>query len=186
MSENDIIARIKAGDDKELGRVYEKYRQEFISWAIRTYSCTVDEAKEVYQLAIVIFYENIFNGRLTTMTSSVKSYLFAIGKNKVLEQKKFANRFTHNLEGDMNIMSEDKPVIEVEQEEATLKLVEQCLHLLGEPCKGLLEMYYYRRSNMTEIAESLGYKNTDTAKNQKYKCMKRLKKLFEERTLNTV
>ncbi len=186
MSENDIIARIKAGDDSALANIYETYRQEFISWAIRTYSCDVDEAKEVYQLAIMIFYENIFSGRLTNLTSSVKSYLFAIGKNKVLEQKKFANRFTHNLEGGKNLISDEKPMAEIEQEEATLKLVEQCLHLLGDPCKGLLEMYYYRKKNMSEIAESLGYKNTDTAKNQKYKCMKRLKKLFEERTLNTV
>lgn len=33
---------------------------------------------------------------------------------------------------------------------------------------------------MLEIAELLGYKNTDTTKNQKYKCLKRLKKLFIE------
>ena len=186
MSENDVIARIKTGDERELGAIYEKYRQEFISWIIRNYSCNIDEAKEVYQLAIMIFYENIINGKLTTMTSSIKSYVFAVGKNKMLEQKKFANRFTHNLEGTMDLINEDQPAEDVEQHEAALKLVERCLHLLGEPCKGLLELYYYRRKSMTDIAENLGYKNTDTAKNQKYKCMKRLKKIFEERTLNTV
>ena len=186
MSENDVIARIKTGDERELGTIYEKYRQEFISWIIRTYSCNIEEAKEVYQLAIMIFYENIINGRLTTMTSSIKSYLFAIGKNKMLEQKKFATRFTHNMDGTMDLMNEDQPTEDVEKQETTLKLVEHCMHLLGEPCRGLLEMYYYHKKSMTDIAKSLGYKNTDTAKNQKYKCMKRLKKIFEERTMNTV
>ena len=31
---------------------------------------------------------------------------------------------------------------------------------------------------MGEIAEMFGYTNTDNAKNQKYKCLMRLKKLF--------
>ncbi len=186
MSENDVIARIKSGDDQVLGKIYEQYRQEFISWLIRNYSCNVEEAKEVYQLAIMIFYENIMNGRLTTMTSSVKSYLFAIGKNKMLEQMKFDNKFTHNLDGTMNLMNDEQSKEEFEEKESTLKLVEHCLSLLGEPCSSLLNLYYYKRKSMNEIAQELGYKNTDTAKNQKYKCMKRLKKLLEERTLNTV
>ena len=186
MSENDVIARIKSGDEQLLGSIYQKYRQEFISWLIRNYSCNVEEAKEVYQLAIMIFYENIINERLTTMTSSIKSYLFAIGKNKMLEQLKFNNRFTHNMDGTLNLLNDDQSIEEVEEKESTLQLVEQCLHLLGEPCSSLLSLYYYHRKSMVEIAEQLGYKNTDTTKNQKYKCMKRLKKLLEERTLNTV
>ncbi len=31
---------------------------------------------------------------------------------------------------------------------------------------------------MVEIAEQFGYTNADNAKNQKYKCLKRLKKIF--------
>ena len=186
MSENDIIVRIKSGDEQLLGSIYEKYRQEFISWLVRNYNCTIDEAKEIYQLAIVIFYENIVSGRLTEMTSSIKSYLFAIGKNKMLEQFKFENKFTYNLDGTMNLTSDEYESEEKREIEPTLKLVEKCLHLLGEPCRSLLDLYYYHKKSMTEIAEQLGYKNTDTAKNQKYKCMKRLKKIFEEKTMNTV
>ena len=45
MSENDVIARIKAGDERELGAIYEKYRQEFISWIIRNYSLSYRGSK---------------------------------------------------------------------------------------------------------------------------------------------
>ena len=185
MSENDVIARIKSGDDNLLSAIYTDHRQEFTAWLMKNYSCTVDEAKEVYQLSIVIFYENILSGRLTHMTSTIKSYLFAIGKNKMLEYKKYGNRFVNDVDGNLGTQMEDESKTEKQEKEITFTIVEECLHLLGDPCQSLLDLYYYHKKTMTEIAEQLGYKNTDTAKNQKYKCMKRLKKLFEERNLNT-
>jgi len=42
----------------------------------------------------------------------------------------------------------------------------------------LLEAYYINRKGMTEISAEFGYTNADNAKNQKYKCLMRLKKLF--------
>jgi hypothetical protein len=56
--------------------------------------------------------------------------------------------------------------------------MEKSMNNLGEPCKSLLEAYYLQKRNMTEIAGSFGYTNADNAKNQKYKCLVRLKKLF--------
>jgi hypothetical protein len=49
---------------------------------------------------------------------------------------------------------------------------------IGEPCKSLIEAYYVHQKNMHEIAGFFGYTNADNAKNQKYKCLVRLKKLF--------
>jgi len=64
--------------------------------------------------------------------------------------------------------------------EADLQMVERCLQLLGDPCKTLLELYYYKRLSMAQITSSMDYKNVDTTKNLKYKCIKRLRRLFEE------
>jgi hypothetical protein len=57
-------------------------------------------------------------------------------------------------------------------------MMEQAMANIGEPCKSLLESYYINKQNMQDIAESFGYTNADNAKNQKYKCLMRLKKLF--------
>jgi hypothetical protein len=56
--------------------------------------------------------------------------------------------------------------------------METSMNNLGEPCKSLLEAYYLQKKNMVEIATEFGYTNADNAKNQKYKCLMRLKKLF--------
>jgi hypothetical protein len=57
---------------------------------------------------------------------------------------------------------------------------------LGEPCKSLLEAYYLQKKSMLEIAGDFGYTNADNAKNQKYKCLMRLKKLFFEQYKTTL
>jgi len=65
-----------------------------------------------------------------------------------------------------------------EQQNGEFQVMEKALLSLGEPCKSLLEAFYLQKRNMTEIAGSFGYTNADNAKNQKYKCLMRLKKLF--------
>mgnify|MGYP003292752002 FL=1 len=57
-------------------------------------------------------------------------------------------------------------------------MMERAINSLGEPCKSLLEAYYMQKRTMQDIAAGFGYTNADNAKNQKYKCLMRLKKLF--------
>ena len=65
-----------------------------------------------------------------------------------------------------------------EKRDAEFDMMEKAIDSLGEPCKSLLEAYYLKRQNMQLIAASFGYTNADNAKNQKYKCLIRLKKIF--------
>jgi RNA polymerase sigma factor (sigma-70 family) len=64
--------------------------------------------------------------------------------------------------------------------EESLQLIETCLDRLGEPCKSLLELYYYHSMSMEEIAERMNYKNRFTSKNLKYKCINRLRRIYIE------
>ncbi len=54
------------------------------------------------------------------------------------------------------------------------------LDKLGEPGRTILELYYYHGKSMEEIAKMLHYKNSATAKNLKYKCLLRLKKICQK------
>ena len=65
-----------------------------------------------------------------------------------------------------------------EQKNTDFQMMEKALQGMGEPCKSLLEAYYLQKKSMVEIATFFGYTNADNAKNQKYKCLMRLKKLF--------
>ena len=65
-----------------------------------------------------------------------------------------------------------------EKKNEDFMLMEHAMDKIGEPCKSLLEAYYFQKKSMPEIADFFGYTNADNAKTQKYKCLIRLKKIF--------
>ncbi len=165
--------------------VYQKYRREFLQWIRKEYQCSDDDGKDIYQLTILIFHDNIKSGKLQHLVSSVKTYLFGIGKNIALETMRKASRTAridqeHRLQDHLTD-SPDQPI-----EEDLLVRAKDALNKLGEPCRQLIELFYYQRKSMVEISVAMQYKNPETAKNQKCKCMARLRKLFESELKNNV
>jgi RNA polymerase sigma-70 factor (ECF subfamily) len=179
MIQNEIIAKIKSGGQTELGMVYEEYRTEFLRWITREYECSDDDSKDIYQLTILIFYDNVRTGKLERLVSSVKTYLFGIGKNIVMENRRKAYRQTPiDQERWLKEYLIDEPTDVIQ--EPFFEIAKNALSKLGDPCRRLVELFYYDRKSLEEISELLSYKNPETAKNQKCKCMKRLRKLCEE------
>lgn len=81
------------------------------------------------------------------------------------------------MDSDTFIQVEEE-VAESEEKELKFQKMGDALGLLGEPCKTLLEDFYLQDLSMQSITEKFGYTNADNTKNQKYKCLMRLKKLF--------
>ena len=176
--DNNLIQQIKSGDQQALGRLYEAHRSEFVRWVIKDFRCPEDDSKDIYQMAVLVVYENIQKGKLSDLTSSLKTYLFAVGKNMAREWFRRSQKnepFDQAEQLRELINEEDDP-----ESDRRLDLVYECLKKIGPPCRPLLEQFYFNRLSMEEITVSLRYKNADTAKNQKYKCMGRLRKYYEE------
>jgi len=72
----------------------------------------------------------------------------------------------------------EEDIEEYERKDQEFAMMEKAIGSLGEPCKSLIEAFYIQKRNMQDIATQFGYTNADNAKNQKYKCLMRLKKLF--------
>lgn len=178
MSDNDIIKHIREGDQLVTTRTYQLYRKEFIRWVQKKYHCSEDDAKEYYQLAFFDFYNQILSGKLTHITASIKTYLFGIGKNKFYQQQRRDSRYENTLNEEK--VTDDEPEINQKKEkELVYNHMEEALNKLGEPCRQILMMVYYENRSMEYITEKLGYKNAATTKNQKYKCMQRLRKMLD-------
>jgi RNA polymerase sigma factor (sigma-70 family) len=179
MSEQHIIERLRHGGQTELGIIYEQNRKEFIHWVSKEFSLSTDDGKDIYQMTILIFNDNVKSGKLENLVSSVKTYLFAIGKNVARESMRKAKRTTRiNQEEWLKEHMVDEADHQVE--ESAFSTAKLALQKLGQPCQKLVELFYYEKKSMEEIGTLLNYKNAETAKNQKCKCMARLRKLFEE------
>ena len=180
MQDREIINQLRSGDEQALARIYESYRNEFISWLINRYKCDVEQARDHYQFAVLKLYENVISGKLSELNSTLKTYLFAIGKNKVLESKKTATRF---VDDSLVTLKQEDEIEDLKEKENKLITIEKCLEKLGDPCQSLLKQFYFYKKSMDEIATSFNYNNRDTAKNLKFKCLQRLRKLVNEEYL---
>ena len=88
------------------------------------------------------------------------------------------NRYAPALENLKDTVPVDEEIEENERINNEFQVMEKAIGSLGEPCRSLLEAYYLEKKNMQDIALSFGYTNAENAKNQKYKCLMRLKKIF--------
>ncbi len=140
-------------------------------------SGSYDDASDVFQEAMVVLYEKS-RDRNFTLTSQLKTFLYSICRRIWLKKLQHQNRFISSEVEEGTVVPVDNEIELKEQLDNDFEQMENALRQLGEPCKSLLEAFYFQKKGMAEIAEEFGYTNADNAKNQKYKCLMRLKKMF--------
>jgi len=184
MNGASIIEMIKTGDKKSLADVYKAYRSEFVNWATAHYTCSREEARDIYQSVIITLYDNIVTNKLQQLNGSLKTYVFAIGKYKILELRRAGKKYnTHTAVEEMEL--EDVIDWEKEKKETDLLLVEKAMQKLGEPCKTMLELFYLHGMGLDKLAKHLDYKNSDTIKNLKCRCLIKLRQLITDEQTQT-
>jgi RNA polymerase sigma factor (sigma-70 family) len=169
MDESEIFERIKKGDEKALEYLYKKYYRMMTKLVI-TNSGTEEEARDVYQDALIVFWQKATSGNLV-LTSKISTFIYSICQNlwrKELDRKKRLSNEEKDMAVSMDLDSAEKE-----------KIVAKCIDQLGDTCKKVLMYYYFEEMSMQDIAEKLGFANTDTAKTKKYKCKKKLDELVK-------
>jgi len=169
MDEKEIFERIQNGDEKALEFIYKKYYRMMTKMVI-TNSGTEDEARDVYQDALVVFWQKARSGKLV-MTSKISTYVYSICQNlwrKELDRKKRLSNEEKDTAQSMDMDSGERE-----------KIIAKCLDQLGETCRKVLMLYYFDELSMQEIADKMGFANTDTAKTKKYKCKQKLDELVK-------
>ena len=178
----DLLTEIKNGNEEALLSLYKTYRNEFISWASNTYQLSKDDAKDIFQDVIIAFYENIKSGQLTSISGSVKTYLFAIGKFKTINFLKKSHKSVTFSDFDLLRVIEpsENVIMDKEENEFIKDTVKKYLNEQCEDCKKVLELYYFKEMDMKTIASEMGYKNADVAKKKKYECFKKLAEMVRK------
>lgn len=175
MNINSLIERLRNGDRTALEEIYKKYRTSFIKWITYTHKCTDDKAVDIFQNSILSFYENVLEKSFDEMNESgIKTHLYSIGKNKLLDDSRKQSKISFQEE-----VVENVPFESIEDENAEkenrINKVKKVVSELKEPCSEILKLFYFNNLSNDEIATSMKYKNGDTVKKLKYKCIQRIK-----------
>ncbi|SDS38682.1 DNA-directed RNA polymerase specialized sigma subunit, sigma24 family [Mucilaginibacter mallensis] len=129
-----------------------------------------DEAKDVFQDALVIYYEKTIN----TDTNEI-AYLIGIAKHLWLK------RYRDN---DQNIPLENIDVsADMDDESPSTKRIMHFLEKAGSKCMELLKGFYYDQLPLTDIASAFGFSGVRSATVQKYKCLEKVRETIKQKAL---
>lgn len=169
MTDEKVLELIKAGNEKALEYLYRKNYRMIVKLIMKN-SGTEDEAKDVFQDSLVVFWEKVKTNKLV-LTSKISTYLYSVSQNL---WRKELDRKARNS-GEMI----ETPTQQDWEKKERVEIIQKCLKSLGETCRKILMLYYFDKLSMTDLAKEMGFANADTAKTKKYKCKNELDKLVK-------
>ena len=132
------------------------------------------QAKDLFQETLLIVLSALHDPAFQ-LTSSLKTYTFAISKNLWLKQLRTSARWT-NLD-DTAELNNVAASVETETPPTAYETVKAILAKLTAHCQALLSAIFFLRKEMTDIVQDEGYASVHSAQNQKYKCLQQARKV---------
>jgi len=173
---HEALKALKSDDRLKLKSLYDQYRSEFIGFG-KKYDLDEDSLADVYQEAFLALRKRAMKGKLDNVNSSMKTYLFAIGKYKCFDTLKEKGRSV-TYESHLHMAGETFPDIEIDETPSLSKeqlLLRKHFKELGKKCQQVLTLFYYRGLSINEIVEQTDYQNENVVKAHKSRCLKTLR-----------
>lgn len=154
------------------------YREVFPSVAkyIAKKGGTLEQAKDIFQEALIIYYEQIVCDRQPVKTTT-SAYVFGIVKHLWCHQHKRGINF-ESLQADTEMVEESAN----EQIAAERLLI--LLTKVGERCLKLLKTFYYDKRSIAKLTKEFGFGSERSATVQKFKCLEKVRSFVKEKSLH--
>lgn len=182
MNEESLISRLKNGERDGLKQIYINYKQEFFRFSSR-YEMEEEVLEDIYQDAIIVLWEKAQVGKIDNLKCTVKTYLFSIAKYMIYDYLRKSSKIMYSLD-DYVLDNYDKEVTEEMRQNGDLSPYQMKLlanfKKLGDKCREILSLFYYRGFTIDEIMENQGYESKNVVKSQKSRCLKSLKELIRK------
>jgi RNA polymerase sigma factor (sigma-70 family) len=176
INEKDLLRGLAVSDKKSVELIYRE-NYNMVQALIINNNGSADDARDVFQETMIVLYEKVRSGNFE-LNCLIKTYIYSVSRRLWLKRLQQQNRYSNPLDNANEVVPVEEDMEDHERISIEFEMMDKAISSLGEPCKSLLEAYYLQKQNMQEIALNFGYTNADNAKNQKYKCLMRLKKIF--------
>ncbi len=128
-----------------------------------------EEASDIFQDALMIFYEKWVAGDLAVQVSFA-AYLVGISKHLWIRK--------YNSDKPNVSLNLHEELIDVPAEETPTVALQKIVSMLersGSKCMALLKAFYFDKLPMTRIKGMFGYASERSATVQKYKCIEKIR-----------
>lgn len=134
---------------------------------------TLDEAKDIFQEALIIYYEKSI-AEPDYAIQNHEAYIMGIVRHlwsKTIKRKA--------LIANGNTMAD----LPDNKERSASESVLGFLSVAGQKCMDLLHAFYYNKSSMKEVATSFGFSSERSATVQKFKCLEKVRDIVKQKSL---
>ncbi len=176
LNEQALLKGLANDDTKAIETIY-KDNFNMVQTFIINNNGNYDDARDIFQEAMIALYEKAKSDSFV-LTSKISTYVYSICRRLWLKRLQQLGRYSNQIDSLEETVAVEDDLEFHEKKNAEFIIMDRALNSLGEPCKSLLDGFYVKKIDMQALAKEFGYTNADNAKNQKYKCLMRLKKLF--------
>jgi RNA polymerase sigma factor (sigma-70 family) len=177
IDEQEKLQLIALGDKKGLEWLY-KHSFSTTKKMVIKYGGDEDEAWDVFQDAVTVLFDQCKQENFG-LNCRINTYITAIARNLWLKKKARNPMVSMPEEWEVPAQA-DADIDGFLLKEKQYDQLHDALEALGAPCNTLLKAFYFQKKSMQEISADFGYTNAENAKNQKFKCLARLKKIFNK------
>lgn len=178
---NNIFRKNSNVSSQEGLTFIEDCRDDIIYFMQFKFFLKKEDAEDIFQDACLDMWNNLRNNKISERNASPRTYLNRICYNKCckylrdrkptvsldnirpwFDEDKYDNSAIDSLISDEynNNMSEDKK-----------QSIDNLVKSLKSPCNDILWLYYYENMNLEYIAKHINYRNADSVKSKKTRCM---------------
>ena len=177
----------------EFKRFLSKERSKVFAYLHKAFNMEDADLEDIFQEASMALYLNIKEGKLSQLTSSLSTYFLRICINQTLKFLSKKKR-TVPLFDESSVIRKDEFLADKidilyhwstedqSQEEQSYRerIVYAVIESLPETCRNIFLGYYWNNFTTSVIADMYGFANANSVKTQKYKCVSKFKKKYQE------
>jgi len=170
-TEESIVSGIRNHDSRILQYVYDT-QYPIIEGYIVNNQGTREQAKDVFQEAMIVVYKRVRAGKLE-LSCKFGTYVYAICKNIWIQERKKYMLRAEKLRQQPLMVHDPGPADDPLLQNHLKVLFDKHFNELSEDCQKILSMFF-NNFNVEEIRTAMNYKDLHHAADRKYRCKKSL------------
>jgi RNA polymerase sigma factor (sigma-70 family) len=176
ISDSTLLDKLKTEDSSTFELLYKFYFPSVASY-IKQNLGNNEDAEDIFQEAIIVLLQKVRQPEFV-LTSSLKTYLYAVAKNLWL--KRLRDNKIKIKDTELTPANYATEAFELEPEKSREEKVENWMLKITRNCQNILKALFFYEVPMNNLMVKMGWKNKHTASNQKHKCIQQIKNVKEK------
>lgn len=181
MNEEEFLEQLKSESKCAYNLLYHSFYSGIEKFIISN-NGSKEDAQDIFQETLLILNRNISKEGFK-LSSSLKTYIYSISKRLWLKSLRQSKPLLKKSGEDLFIHVTDNSSEESDLQSGISQFIEKVLSKIPYHCSQIVDYVYYKNIPIEAAAKQLGYNNTHTASNMKYKCIQEMKKVSDKNDL---